>query len=113
MDLCSALRVSSGAYYHWRRKPAKLINAQELSLYFEAKRLFNEKRSGIGYVKLCRKQLTKYGMKSSMSGKGNCYNNAVVERFFGSLKYEWLASVIHLTREGIINDVNKYIRYYN
>ena len=39
--------------------------------------------------------------------------NAVVERFFGSLKHEWLTNVIHLTREGIINDVNNYIRYYN
>ena len=48
-----------------------------------------------------------------MSGRGNCYDNAVVERFFGSLKYEWLSNVIHLTREGIINDVNNYIRYYN
>ena len=38
-----------------------------------------------------RSQLAAYGMKSSMSGKGNCYDNAVVERFFGSLKYEWLA----------------------
>ena len=47
-----------------------------------------------------------------MSGRGNCYDNAVVERFFGSLKYEWLANVIHLTRDGIINDVNHYIRYY-
>jgi putative transposase len=60
-----------------------------------------------------RKQLDDYGMQSSMSGKGNCYDNAVVERFFGSLKYEWLTNVIHLTRDGIINDVNKYIRYYN
>ena len=52
-------------------------------------------------------------MQSSMGGKGNCYDNAVIERFFGSLKHEWLANVIHLTRDGIINDVNKYIRYYN
>jgi len=54
VDLCSALRVSTGGYYHWRCKPAKLISAQELSLYREVKRLFNEMRSGIGYVKLCR-----------------------------------------------------------
>lgn len=60
-----------------------------------------------------RIQLSDYGMQSSMSGKGNCYDNAVVERFFGSLKHEWLANVIHLTREGMINDVNRYIRYYN
>ena len=35
-----------------------------------------------------RKQLDDYAMRGSMSGKGNCYDNAVVERFFGSLKYE-------------------------
>ena len=46
--------MSTGSYYHWRRKPAKFISAQELSLYREAKRLFTETRSGIGYVKLCR-----------------------------------------------------------
>ncbi len=52
-------------------------------------------------------------MVSSMSGKGNCYDNAVVEHFFGSLKHEWLINVIHLTRESMIKDVNDYIRYYN
>ncbi len=60
-----------------------------------------------------RKQLFKYGMRSSMSGKVNCHDSAVFERFFGSLKYEWLANVVHLTREGIVTDVNEYIRYYN
>ena len=54
VDLCSALRVSPGAYYRWRRKPSKIISEDELLLYREAKRLFNQTRSGIGYVKLCR-----------------------------------------------------------
>jgi putative transposase len=50
---------------------------------------------------------------TEVSGRGNGYDNAVVERFFGGLKHEWLVNVIHLTRDGIINDVNQYIRYYN
>ena len=54
VDCCRVLRVSSGAYYHWKRKPAKIIGEDELMLYREAKRLFNQTRSGIGYVKLCR-----------------------------------------------------------
>ena len=29
------------------------------------------------------------------------------------LKHEWLTNVIHLIREGMIKDVNDYIRYYN
>lgn len=33
-----------------------------------------------------RKQLDDYDMKSTMSGRDNCYDNAVVERFFGSVQ---------------------------
>ena len=54
VDLCSELRVSPGAYYRWRLKPSKIISEYELLLYREAKLLFNQTRSGIGYVKLCR-----------------------------------------------------------
>jgi putative transposase len=54
VDLCSALRVSPGAYYRWQRKPSKIISEDELLLYREAKRLFKQTRSGIGCVKLCR-----------------------------------------------------------
>jgi len=60
VDLCKVLRVTPDAYYQWRRKPAKLITEEELLLYREAKRLFNQTRSGIGYVKLC-KALNKLG----------------------------------------------------
>ena len=42
-----------------------------------------------------------------------CWDNAVVERFFGSLKNEWLLKIYHLTRQGMKQDVEAYIRYYN
>ncbi len=35
------------------------------------------------------KQLKTSKIKASMNGKGTCWENAVVEIFFGSLKYEW------------------------
>ena len=60
-----------------------------------------------------RKLLKDNRIKASMSGKGACWDNAVVERFFGSLKHEWLIKVIHLTRESMKIDVQNYIRYYN
>jgi len=37
----------------------------------------------------------------------------VVERFFRSLKYEWLAPARHATHETMRADVNNYVRYYN
>ena len=50
---------------------------------------------------------------AAMSSKGACLDNAVVERFFGSLKHEWLLNVSHLTRESMKRDVEAYIKYYN
>ena len=57
--------------------------------------------------------LKKRGFHPTMSGKGACWDNAVVERFFGSLKNEWLLKIYHLTREAMKQDVQHYIRYYN
>ena len=37
-----------------------------------------------------RELLDKQGIQCSMSGRGNCYDNAVVESFFGVLKRERL-----------------------
>ncbi len=57
--------------------------------------------------------LTRNGITSSMSSVGACLDNAVVERFFGSLKNEWLLNVVYLTRDAMKEDVEEYIRYYN
>ena len=57
--------------------------------------------------------LKKHRIQASMSGVGACWDNAVVERFFGSLKNEWLLKAYHLTRQTMKKDVEQYIRYYN
>ncbi|WP_370452136.1 integrase core domain-containing protein [Microbulbifer sp. GL-2] len=48
-----------------------------------------------------------------MSRKGNCWDNALTERFFGSLKREWLTVNLYSTRKDAISDVRAYISYYN
>jgi putative transposase len=54
------------------------------------------------------------GIKVSMSRKGNCWDNAVMERFFGSLKSERTESKNYLTREEAKEDVINYIEmFYN
>ena len=35
-----------------------------------------------------RQVLTQHGLTASMSRKGNCYDNAFIESFFSTLKYE-------------------------
>ena len=60
-----------------------------------------------------RRLLEKHYIQASMSGVGACWDNAVVERFFGSLKNEWLLKVYHLSRQTMKQDVEHYLRYYN
>ncbi|MFT5137843.1 MAG: putative transposase [Arenicella sp.] len=60
-----------------------------------------------------RKLLAKKGLRSSMGDVGACWDNAVVERFFGSLKHDWVLKVHQPTRKHMKNDVAAYMRYYN
>ena len=49
-----------------------------------------------------------------MSRKGNCWDNAVAESFFSSLKKERIKKQIYKNRELALNDVADYIdRFYN
>lgn len=58
--------------------------------------------------------LAAYGMRCSMSRKGDCLDNAVVERFVGSLKRECTALRHYATRQEARDDVIDYIeRFYN
>ncbi|WP_422463184.1 MULTISPECIES: IS3 family transposase [unclassified Endozoicomonas] len=58
-------------------------------------------------------QLMEYGMICSMSRKGNCWDNAVTERFFGSLKRERTDHYIFETRADVEAAVIDYILFYN
>ena len=60
-----------------------------------------------------RRLLHSYGIRASMGDVGACWDNAVVERFFGSLKHDWLFKVHQPTREFMKKDVAAYMRYYN
>jgi putative transposase len=60
-----------------------------------------------------RKLLASYDMRASMGDVGACWDNAVVERFFGSLKHDWILKVHQPTRAHMKKDVTAYMRYYN
>ena len=50
----------------------------------------------------------------SMSRKGNCWDNACVESFFGSLKNEWVKGKIYETFDDAKKDIFNYIEmFYN
>ena len=54
------------------------------------------------------------GIVCSMSRKGDCWDNAMMESFFGSLKTEWVYGKDYQTREEAKQDLFKYIElFYN
>ncbi len=58
--------------------------------------------------------LKKHHILCSMSARGNCYDNAVVESFFGSLKRERIRKYKYRTRQEAKLDIFDYIEcFYN
>jgi len=53
-----------------------------------------------------------FGMKASMSGKGNCYDNAPMESFWGTLKQELIHHRHYRTRQEAIQDITEYIEIF-
>lgn len=61
-----------------------------------------------------RELLEQFDMKASMSRKGNCYDNAPMESFWGTLKTEMVHHRRFATRHEAIQEIREYIEiFYN
>jgi putative transposase len=55
-----------------------------------------------------------FGMQASMSRRGNCYDNAPMESFWGTLKNELIHQRRYATRQQAIDEITEYIEiFYN
>ncbi len=94
--VCDALTMA-----HWRRNRARdvIVHSDQGSTY-----------ASNAYQAL----LKKYHAKCSMSRKGDCWDNAVAESFFGSLKTQWTDDQDYLTHEDAKKSIFEYIElFYN
>lgn len=60
-----------------------------------------------------QQSLRENGISQSMSRKGNCLDNAVMENFFGTIKSELFYMNEYESTEKLKNDIKDYISYYN
>jgi len=61
-----------------------------------------------------QKRLNQFGMKASMSRRGNCYDNAPMESFWGTLKNELIHHRRYQTRDQAKREITEYIEiFYN
>ena len=114
MDLCSRQIVG----WAMDRRMKKKLTLQALAMaYFRRKPapgLIHHSDRGSQYA--CheyQKRLKQYAMISSMSRKGDCWDNSPMERFFRSLKSERLAFCRFETRQSARLEALDYIGFYN
>ena len=94
--VCDALRMAL-----WQRRPkAGLIHHSDRGSQYASKAF--------------RRLLKAHDIKGSMSRKGDCWDNAVVESFFGSLKQERVQWRYYQSRNEAQQDILDYITmFYN
>ena len=64
-------------------------------------------------MKHYQQRLQEKGIVQSMSRKGNCYDNAMMENFFGLLKAEMFYGRKFRDAKHLISEIKEYIDYYN
>ena len=115
IDLYSRVVVG----WSMKERPNQELVNQALLMAVEQRRpgpgLIHHSDQGILYGStIYRQWLSRYGMVQSMSRKGNCYDNAVVESFFSSLKNEIIHDRDYYTREQARAEIFDYIElFYN
>ncbi|WP_455885703.1 IS3 family transposase [Pseudomonas spelaei] len=61
-----------------------------------------------------RQRLWRYRMRQSMSRRGNCWDNAPMERVFRSLKTEWIPAMGYTTVQQAQRDISHFLMHrYN
>ena len=60
-----------------------------------------------------RNKLKDNNILQSMSRKGNCHDNSVMENFFGLMKQEMYYDYVYYSFDSLKRAVSQYIHYYN
>ncbi len=115
LDLYSRKVVGWAIENHMKKELViKALNMAVSSRSPEAGLIFHSDRGSQYASKKFQKLLHFYGFKSSMSRKGNCYDNAVAESFFSSIKTERISRRKYRNFEEAKQDIFQYIEvFYN
>ena len=77
------------------------------------RRTFHSDQGWAYQMKAYAHRLKEERIFQSMSRKGNCHDNAVMENFFGLLKQEIYYGVVYYSYDALKHAIEKYIKYYN
>ena len=87
---------------------------QALRLRAPAPGLIHHSDRGVQYAATAyRETLAAHGAVSSMSRRGNCWDNAVAESFFATLKTELVHRITWPSRAVAHHDLDRFLAWYN
>ena len=92
---------------------SKMIKKAFAKLTPEDKPMLHSDQGWHYRMKEYRATLEKHGVVQSMSRKGNCLDNAIMESFFGILKSEMFHGKKFATIAKLRKAITQYIEYYN
>jgi transposase InsO family protein len=115
MDLCSRRIVGWSMTEHMRSELVSDALKMAIGRKSPGVGLLHHSDRGVQYT--CEDYqglLKEYGMECSMSGKGDCWDNAVMESFWGTLKSELVNHEQYATRAEARQSIFEYIEvFYN
>jgi transposase InsO family protein len=110
LDLYSRAVVGWSMGEHLTAQLAKAALQMALARRAPQRGLLHHSDRGVQYASRdYQDQLRQHGIVCSMSRKGNCWDNACVESFFGTLKAECIHQQRYATRQQAMRDVFSWI----
>ena len=115
MDMCNGEILS----FSINKRPCaqNIMNALEEAISVTSdcpyRRTFHSDQGWAYQMKAYSHRLKEERIFQSMSRKGNCHDNSVMENFFGLLKQEIYYGVVYYSYEELKSEIERYIKYYN
>ena len=103
----------SRKYSSYKGKVGTLEKAIKITSDCPYRRTFHSDQGWAYQMKAYSRRLKEERIFQSMSRKGNCHDNSVMENFFGLLKQEIYYGVVYYSFEELKSEIERYIKYYN
>ncbi|WP_394876219.1 IS3 family transposase, partial [Clostridium neonatale] len=115
MDMCNREILSYGISQH--PSAANIMGALNQAIEITAdcpyRRTFHSDQGWAYQMKAYVHTLKENRIFQSMSRKGNCHDNSVMENFFGIMKQEMYYGVVYYSYDELKEAIEQYIKYYN
>jgi putative transposase len=115
MDMCNREILSYGISQH--PSAANIMGALNQAIEITSdcpyRRTFHSDQGWAYQMKAYTHVLKENRIFQSMSRKGNCHDNSVMENFFGIMKQEMYYGLVYYSYDELKEAIEKYIKYYN